>query len=175
MPPTPTLVAELLAYDARASARLQAWATRSPWLRRAAIPLARSGDAWIWFAGIAVFAVGGGPSTYRHAARVAIAIVATGLAVRAGKSVTKRERPDGEWGGMYRRFDPHAFPSGHAARAVLLMVLGFALGPPWLGALAGVWALAVAVSRIALGVHYVSDVVAGAVLGVVCGLLTTAF
>ena len=51
------------------------------------------------------------------------------------------------------------------------MVLAFALGPPGLGVLAVVWALLVASSRVALGVHYVSDVVAGLVLGLCCGAI----
>ena len=105
------------------------------------------------------------------AARLVIAIVATGLAVKAGKLLTRRVRPEGEWGGSYRRGDPHAFPSGHAARASLLAVLGFAFGPAWLGPVLAVWAVLVALSRVALGVHYVSDVVAGAALGVCCGLV----
>jgi len=119
---------------------------------------------------IAVVAVISGPSTYPIAARLVIAIVATALAVKAGKLLTGRVRPDGEWGGSYRRGDPHAFPSGHAARAFLLAALGFALGPAWLGPVLAVWAVLVAVSRVALGVHYASDVVAGAALGVCCGL-----
>ena len=34
-----------------------------------------------------------------------------------------------------------------------------------------IWTTLVAVSRVVLGVHYVSDVVGGAVLGLVCGLV----
>lgn len=171
---TPTPIATLLAHDARLSARLQAWAARVPWLRHATIPLARSGDAWLWFVAAGALAAFGGAYGRRRAALVALAIVATGLAVRAGKLLTRRERPDGDWGASYRRSDPHAFPSGHAARATLLAVLAFALGPPWLGVLLAVWACLVALSRVALGVHYLSDVLAGAVLGVGCGLLAAA-
>ena len=49
------------------------------------------------------------------------------------KFLVRRRRPEGEWGGIYRKTDPHSFPSGHAARALLLAVIALALGPPWLG------------------------------------------
>jgi undecaprenyl-diphosphatase len=160
----------LLAHDARLSAALRDVAARTPWLRRLAIPIARSGDGWIWLVlagGLA--AIGGAP--LRSMVLVVIAVLATALAVKLGKMLTRRARPVGDWGGSYRRSDPHAFPSGHAARAALLVVLAFGLGPPGLGVLAAVWALLVAASRVALGVHYVSDVVAGLVLGLCCGVI----
>jgi undecaprenyl-diphosphatase len=161
----------LLAHDARLSAALRDVAARMPWLRRLAIPIARSGDGWIWLVVAGVVAAIGGAPLWSRMALVVIAILATALAVKLGKMVTGRARPAGDWGGSYRRSDPHAFPSGHAARAGLLVVLAFALGPPGLGVLAVVWALLVASSRVALGVHYVSDVVAGLVLGLCCGAI----
>ncbi len=167
------MLATLLSHDARLSARVQAFAGRSLWLRRAAIPLARSGDAWLWFVATAIAAAVGGPSTYPGAALVALAILGTALAVKLGKTTFRRARPEGTWGDWYRRTDPHAFPSGHAARGALIAVLAFALGPPWLGAITAAWAVLVALSRVALGVHYVSDIVAGALLGVGCGLIAT--
>ena len=160
----------VLAHDVRLSAALRDAVTRRPGLRPLAIPLARSGDAWVWLLGAGVVALLGGPSARRDMLLVVLALVATGLVVKAGKSLTRRARPEGEWGGSYRRQDPHAFPSGHAARSVLLAVLAFAIGPGWLGPLMILWAAAVAVSRVVLGVHYVSDVVAGALLGLACGL-----
>lgn len=160
-----------LAQDARWSARLRAAGERAPWLRRVAIPLARSGDAWIWFVAAGAMAAVGDAATRRDMVFVALVIVATGLVVKLGKLGARRARPDGDWGGSYRRQDPHAFPSGHAARAAVLTVLGSVLGPTWLGPLMAIWTVLVAVSRVVLGVHYVSDVVGGAVLGLACGLL----
>jgi len=160
-----------LAHDAHWSAVLRAAGERAPWLRRAAIPLARSGDAWIWFVAAAVTAVLGDSAARGDMVFVVLVIVATGLVVKVGKLGARRARPDGTWGGSYRRQDPHAFPSGHAARAAVITVLGFALGPAWLGPLLTLWTVLVAVSRVVLGVHYVSDVVGGAALGLVCGLV----
>jgi undecaprenyl-diphosphatase len=91
------------------------------------------------------------------------------------KFLVRRKRPEGEWGGIYRNTDPHSFPSGHAARAFLIAVVASALAPPWLIALLWVWAPLVALARVAMGVHYLSDVVAGAVLGTVVAIIGLQF
>jgi undecaprenyl-diphosphatase len=57
----------------------------------------------------------------------------------------------------------------------MLVVLGFALGPLWFALLLLVWAPLVALARVAMGVHYLSDIVAGALLGLVVGLALTLF
>jgi undecaprenyl-diphosphatase len=57
-----------------------------------------------------------------------------------------------------------SFPSGHATTAfALAAVIGF-VSPRWFRPMLA-FASAIAVSRVALGVHYTSDVVAGAILG----------
>ncbi len=59
-----------------------------------------------------------------------------------------------------------SFPSGHAARAFsLAAACTFERVGPW--PLLWVWAVAVGVSRVTLGVHWPHDVVAGAAVGVV--------
>ncbi len=163
------LADSLLAHDVRLSGRLQALGNRSAALRALAAPFARSADGWIWILGAALAALAGTPPVRQRAIGVLAAILVTALAVKIGKTATRRARPVGEWGVLYRRFDPHAFPSGHSARAMLLAVLAFALGPAWLGVLAATWAVLVAASRVTLGVHYLSDVVAGGALGLVLG------
>ena len=85
------------------------------------------------------------------------------------KFSVRRQRPEGDWGGIYRLTDPHSFPSGHAARAAMLAVLGVGLGPPWFGAVLVAWTPLVSLARVAMGVHYISDVVAGILLGLLAG------
>ena len=82
-----------------------------------------------------------------------------------------RRRPEGEWGAIYRKTDPHSFPSGHAARAFLLPVLALATGPAWFVLALWIWAPLVGLARVAMGVHYLSDIVAGAAVGLVMGVV----
>ncbi|KMO94848.1 bifunctional phosphatase PAP2/diacylglycerol kinase family protein [Streptomyces roseus] len=63
-----------------------------------------------------------------------------------------------------------SFPSGHAASA-FAFTTGLALGAPGWGALVAPVAVSVAFSRVYTGVHYPSDVAAGAALGVAAGLV----
>lgn len=63
-----------------------------------------------------------------------------------------------------------SFPSGHAASMAGLAVAVYALNPKW-GALLFIMAFLTGVSRIVLGVHYPSDVVAGWILGAGVGAL----
>jgi undecaprenyl-diphosphatase len=88
------------------------------------------------------------------------------------KFMLRRPRPEGTWGQVYRRTDPHSFPSGHAARVAMFATLGFLITPPWVGVTFVVWGLLVVISRVALGVHYFADVVVGLGVGVVFGFLT---
>ena len=64
-----------------------------------------------------------------------------------------------------------SFPSGHSASAAAFAT-GIALEWPALAAPIGLLAAGVAASRVATGVHYPSDVLAGAALGMGAGILT---
>ena len=77
----------------------------------------------------------------------------------------------GEWGKIYRNTDPHSFPSGHAARAFLIATIAAGLGPAWLAVVLWIWAPLVALARVAMGVHYLSDIMAGAVFGGLVALI----
>jgi undecaprenyl-diphosphatase len=101
----------------------------------------------------------------------AVAAVLSAMAIAGlAKLFFRRARPEGEWGGVYRRLDPHSFPSGHAARTLALaFVILIGLGPVP-GLLLVAWSIAVGLSRVALGVHWPSDIVAGWIVGLVAGL-----
>lgn len=166
-------VRPLLEADARLSARLRV-AERPGLLRRLAIFLAHSGDSWFWGLGLVLIWVLADAAWKYRAVVIFTAIGLTAVVVQALKWTVRRQRPPGEWGAVYRSADPHSFPSGHAARAIMLAVLDLSLGPGWLAALLCVWGPLVALARIAMGVHYLSDVVAGAALGGVLGLVFAA-
>ncbi len=160
----------ILKLDARLSSRLRIAERPGP-LRSLAVVLAHSGDSWFWLAGLGLVWVLK-PDGWRERAGVMIAgILVTAVLVMAIKFTVRRRRPEGEWGGIYRNTDPHSFPSGHAARVVMLAVLALSLGPAWFAALLVLWAPLVGLARIAMGVHYVSDVVVGMALGGVMGIV----
>jgi undecaprenyl-diphosphatase len=136
-------------------------------LRTLAAVLAHSGDSWFWLAGLGLLWWLGTGYWRRELLILIASIIATAMVVFAVKLIVRRQRPEGEWGKFYRQTDPHSFPSGHAARAMMLAVVMMGLGSIGLGFLLLVWALLVALSRVAMGVHYLSDVLAGMVLGLV--------
>jgi undecaprenyl-diphosphatase len=63
-----------------------------------------------------------------------------------------------------RALDQFSFPSGHALHATTFTILLSAYYPPTVWVLVPV-AVLMALSRVALGLHYPSDVAAGAVIG----------
>jgi len=144
-------------------------------LRSLAILLAHSGDSWFWLLGLVLLWWRGGDFWRGRALALGIGILVTAALVMSVKFTVRRRRPAGEWGKIYRSTDPHSFPSGHAARAILLAAMAVGLGPGWLGALLWVWAPLVVLARVAMGLHYVSDVLAGALLGLVMGVLILGF
>lgn len=163
----------LLEWDARWSERLRLAEKPGP-LRSLASFLAHSGDSWFWGIGLVlVWLVADAAWKYR-AVVIFLAIGVLAVVVQALKWTVRRQRPPGEWGAIYRSADPHSFPSGHAARALMLAVLGLALGPAWFAAVLVVWGPLVALARVVMGVHYISDVVAGALLGALFGLALAA-
>lgn len=141
---------------------------------KAAAVLAHSADSWFWLGGLAVLWFFG-PADWRIEILVLIvSIVITAGFVLGLKFSVRRPRPEGEWGEIYRKSDPHSFPSGHAARAALLTTLVFLFGCYGLGSVFLIWTLLVSISRIALGVHYLSDILAGAIIGILSGFFFNA-
>lgn len=140
-------------------------------LKNTASLLAHSGDSWFLGAGLALFWIFGPRSWRPDIQLLFIGIVFTAVAVLVLKFSIKRPRPEGEWGQIYRSTDPHSFPSGHAARAIMLTTIMLLSGYAWIGAGMLIWAILVDLSRVGLGVHYYSDILAGTGIGVLMGVL----
>jgi membrane-associated phospholipid phosphatase len=132
---------------------------------------AHSGDSWFWGLGMLIVWLAGSTSWKQWAVYELFWISILAVLVLSLKFMIRRRRPEGEWGAIYRNTDPHSFPSGHAARSFLIATLATLLGLGWLAAILWIWAPLVSLARVAMGVHYVSDVVAGAIVGVVAALI----
>jgi undecaprenyl-diphosphatase len=86
------------------------------------------------------------------------------------KHLIKRDRPCEALADVHRRIVPSdrfSFPSGHTAAAFVMAVL-IAHFFPLLTVPAVGWAVLVGLSRIYLGVHYPTDILAGMGLGMFC-------
>jgi membrane-associated phospholipid phosphatase len=133
--------------------------------RGIATALAHSGDIYVW-AGLMVLAWFFAGAEWKTPALVVVGGLALSeVVVVAIKMIIRRNRPPGTGGLIYRKADPFSFPSGHAARATMLCLLAWHFGPPaaFIGVL--VWGPFMVLSRIAIGIHYVFDVLAGVLLG----------
>ena len=165
---------KILELDAEYTLRLRV--AEKPGLKRClAIIFAHSGDSWFWLLGLGLVWFYGSDFWQERAGAMAISILVTAIFVLVIKFAVRRQRPVGEWGEIYRKTDPHSFPSGHATRATMLSVLALGLGPLWFGLLVLIWAPMVILARVAMGVHYLSDVVVGTLLGVLIGILALKF
>jgi undecaprenyl-diphosphatase len=154
-------VQQLLTYDEMASARIATLGADGlqrvvPWL------LARTGDSLFWLAVSGILIWQKSPLGWTLLITVAVTAVLTGIA----KGVFRRQRPLEKWA---IATDKYAFPSGHAARAgAVALAMSFAY-PSWT-VFWFLWAILVALARVALSRHYVSDVIAGLGVGILISL-----
>ncbi|WP_194838095.1 bifunctional phosphatase PAP2/diacylglycerol kinase family protein [Nocardia sp. XZ_19_369] len=123
----------------------------------------------LWMAIAAGLFVAGGRSQRRGAVRGLAAVgMASGLANGVAKPLFPRRRPPVQAVPLLRRLVKppvsSSFPSGHAASAAAFTT-AVALESPGTAAVLAPLAVAVAYSRVHIGVHWPSDVVVGAALG----------
>ena len=153
--------------DHRLMRRVHRW--RPPrWFRLWMILATRAGDRWLWYV-LSVLVGVFGPSSTRYAALTAawMACGAGAILFLALKKLTGRKRPNALvphcWATLLPP-DQFSFPSGHTITAFAFTVVMGSFYPSLIGVVL-FCALSVAMSRIILGMHFLSDVVAGAILG----------
>ena len=127
----------------------------------------RLGDGAIWYGLIAALPLFFG----RHGAVVALQMAVSGLAglllYRYLKRRFVRERPFITHTTITRAgvpLDRFSFPSGHTLHAVCFTILAVS-GVPVLAFVLVPLAVTIALSRVVLGLHYPSDVLVGALIG----------
>jgi undecaprenyl-diphosphatase len=156
--------------DHRLMRQVNQW--RPPrWLRLWIIAATRGGDGWLWYAMAVVVVMAGGSERFQALAAAATA-VGLGIALFLKlKSAFGRKRPCALephcWATLLPP-DQFSFPSGHTITAFAVTA---ALGAYYPAMLPGLFfcAASVAASRILLGMHFLSDVIAGAALGTLLG------
>ena len=131
--------------------------------------VSRLGDGVFWYSLMAILPLAYGSAAWPTIGRMAVAGVA-GLALyRWLKLRTSRPRPFQVYAAINAAapaLDRFSFPSGHTLHAVSFSLIAAADFPELAPRLLPFAAL-VGVSRPILGLHYPSDVLAGAVLGVI--------
>src|SRR6266481_1929228 len=156
--------------DQRLMRRMNRW--RAPrWFRIWMIAATRMGDGWIWYGlGIMLFFFGG-PQRYSAVCAAGTAAVAGIFVFKGLKKLSHRLRPCQIEPHCWSKIlppDKFSFPSGHTMTAfsIALVLSYFYHGmevPVFF------FAASIAISRIVLGMHFLSDVLAGAILGVGLG------
>lgn len=160
------LIAELARLDLAATAGSNQVNRRRGWGRLFATA-SRLGDGWFWYAlGVSLLIVEGG-SAGAAVGLMAVAGLAGSGFYKLLKHGIRRPRPCD----VHRHLtltvaplDRFSFPSGHTLHAVIFSIIASAHAP-WLGWVVWPFTLLVAASRLVLGLHYPSDVLAGACLG----------
>ncbi|HUS08778.1 MAG TPA: phosphatase PAP2 family protein [Bryobacteraceae bacterium] len=152
--------------DHRLMHRVNNW--RPPkWIRLWMIYATRGGDGWLWYAMALAILFCGGPERFHALAAAGLASGAGTAIFLAVKRTTGRKRPCAIathcWATLLPP-DQFSFPSGHSITAFAVAV-SFAIYYPDL--LPGLLfcAVSVAISRILLGMHFLSDVIAGCAIG----------
>ena len=160
--------------DHRLMRRVHRW--RAPrWFRIVMITTTRGGDGWLWYALGIIILLYGGPERF-HAVGAGVFAAAAGILLfRTLKHASRRKRPceiePHCWASMLPP-DKYSFPSGHSITAFgIAMSIG--LFYPELQAVLLAAAFLIAGSRIILGMHFLSDVLAGSAIGAILGV--TAF
>ncbi len=159
--------------DHRLMRRVHRW--HAPrWIRLWMVCATRGGDGWLWYPLGFTLLLFGGAQRFAAVAAAAIAAAAGLFLFLTLKRLTGRKRPcmlePHCWAKLLPP-DQFSFPSGHTITA---FSVSLSLGAFYPALVVGLvfCAVSVAVSRILLGMHFISDVIAGAALG--SGLAWTA-
>jgi undecaprenyl-diphosphatase len=156
--------------DHRLMRRVHRW--RAPrWFRITTVFATRSGDGWLWYALGLILLVYGGERRWLAIGAATFASAAGIFLFRTLKHASRRKRPcEVEphcWASILPP-DKYSFPSGHSITA-FAVAISIGLFYPQLEMCLLIAALLIAASRIILGMHFLSDVIAGSAIGILLG------
>lgn len=143
------------------------------WLRRVFRVISHSADGWLYpFLPATLFFVNH-PQAFTFFLVCLLAFVIELPLYRAIKNGVRRRRPFDKLEGIQNRVvppDEFSFPSGHTSAAFMIATITIYYFPV-IGILTYAWATLVGISRVLLGVHYPSDILAGLTLGMFASTL----
>ena len=136
--------------------------------------VSRLGDGVIWYITMALMPIAFGEAGLQTALQMALLGILSLTVYKLLKNGTHRPRPFRHHGNvqpLMPALDEFSFPSGHTLHAVgfTLVIAG---NFPALAVFYGGFTVLVAMSRLVLGLHYPSDVLAGAAIGSLLAGLT---
>lgn len=141
-------------------------------IMKAITRLGDGGSLWIVLA-IVLLALN---KTRKVGATSALALIITFLTVNVGiKNVVARTRPYEVIEGLTNlvgKQSDFSFPSGHSAHAFAVGVVILIMMPKKIGVPVFVISILMAFSRLYVGVHYPTDVIAGVVLGTIIAFIS---
>ncbi|MFW6346766.1 MAG: phosphatase PAP2 family protein [Halomonas sp.] len=147
-----------------------------PWLTLLRLA-SRLGDWPAWVALILAQPLLDTPGGWQRQVQYTLTALVAIAVYRLIKTRLCRERPFITFVGNVACSEPardrYSFPSGHTMHAVLFLTLT-ASHTPWLAPALVPLVVLIAVSRIGLGLHYLTDVAAGALLGLLFALASLA-
>jgi len=159
--------------DMRLMRRVNRW--HAPrWFRICMVVMTRLGDGFLWYGlALLVLIFGGRQGVHAFLTGGAAALTAI-LLFKQVKRISRRPRPchvEPHCWAMVTPPDQFSFPSGHSMTSFAIAISLGHFYPEFTQALV-IFALSVAVSRIVLGMHYLTDVVVGALIGIGLGMLS---
>jgi undecaprenyl-diphosphatase len=129
--------------------------------------ISRLGDGVFWYLVMAILPAIHGREGVIAAIHMLLVGMVSLLIYKLLKHLTGRRRPCDQFSDVRRHapmLDLYSFPSGHTMHAVGFTAVLLTYFPT-LGLLIAPFAFLVASSRLVLGLHYPSDVIAGAIIG----------
>lgn len=169
-------ISRLAIPDHKLMRRVNRW-NAPRWVRWWMLGATRAGDGWLWALVGVVVLLSSDSFRFRAFEAAACAVTAGILVFHKVKRVFCRTRPrDIEphcWASIVTR-DQFSFPSGHSTTAFAVALSIGSFYPEIMPVLLAL-AANVAISRVVIGMHFLSDVVAGSGMGALLGYVAFRF